>query len=229
MRALVVADGDPTTRASLDAAWPDWDAGVAFVVAADGGARLADALGLTIDRWVGDGDSLGPEGLAALRERGVSIELALIEKDQSDTELGLEAAAASGATSIVILGALGGPRPDHALANVALLGRSDMLDRAVEILDPRARIRLLAADAALKDGAVSRIDVSGRVGDLVSLIPLTDTSGVSTMGLRYALDEATLSVGRSRTVSNVRTQPSADVAIRSGRVLVIEAPATFSA
>lgn len=228
MRALVLADGDPPTREALDNAWPGWDTDVGFVVAADGGARLADALGLRIDQWVGDGDSLGPAGLRSLRERGVTVALASRDKDQSDAELGLQAAIRAGATRISVLGALGGPRPDHALANVAMLGHPDLTGRAVEILDPLARIRLLAAGAGTDGSRVERIDLSGRVGDLVSLIPLEDSRGATTRGLQFPLDEATLPAGRSRTLSNVRVSATAELTLRVGRLLVIEAPARLS-
>ncbi|MBI2762343.1 MAG: thiamine diphosphokinase [Chloroflexi bacterium] len=228
MRALVLADGDPPTRTALDDAWPGWDTDVAFVVAADGGARLADALGLPIDQWVGDGDSLGTEGLQSLRARGVAVAVAPRDKDQSDSELGLQAVVRAGATTIIVLGALGGLRPDHALANVAMLGHPDCIGRAVEILDPRARIRLLAARAGLDGARVERLDLSGRVGDLVSLIPLEEVQGASTRGLRFPLDQATLPSGRSRTLSNVRVSATAEVSLRVGRLLVIEAPARFT-
>lgn len=228
MRALILADGDPPTRAALDDAWPGWDANVDLVVAADGGARLADALGLPIDQWVGDGDSLGEEGLNLLRERGVAVALEPTEKDQSDAELGLLAALRAGATRCVFLGVLGGPRPDHALANVALLGHPDVMGRDVEILDPRARIRLLAGVPGPASDRIVRLDLSGRIGDVVSFIPLENVHGASTRGLRFPLDEATLPVGRSRTLSNVRASAMADVSIRTGRLLVIEAPARFS-
>ena len=42
-------------------------------------------------------------------------------KDATDGELALREAVRRGATSITIVGALGGPRMDHLLANVALL------------------------------------------------------------------------------------------------------------
>ena len=45
--ALVLADGAAPSRASLDAAWPGWDAGLDLVIAADGGARHATTLGYT--------------------------------------------------------------------------------------------------------------------------------------------------------------------------------------
>ena len=46
MVALILADGDVPTRARLDTAWPGWDDGVDLVIAADGGARHADRLGV---------------------------------------------------------------------------------------------------------------------------------------------------------------------------------------
>ena len=60
MVALILADGDAPDRAFLDAAWPDWADDIRVVIAADGGARHATALGVDIDAWVGDGDSIDP-------------------------------------------------------------------------------------------------------------------------------------------------------------------------
>jgi thiamine pyrophosphokinase len=221
-RALVLADGTPPMRGDLDEAWPGWADGVGLVVAADGGARLANALGLAIDIWVGDGDSLGPDGVAELRARGLRVDLEPPDKDTSDTELALLAALAAGLGPVTILGALGGPRPDHALANVALLGHPAAAGRDVTILDPAARIRLLSGPAA-------HLTLEGRPDDIVSLIPLETATGVTTTGLRYALDGARLAFGPARGISNVRLGTTATVAIATGRLLVVEAPARLSA
>ena len=220
-RALVLADGDAPSRAALDLAWPGWDDGVDFVVAADGGARLADALGLRLDRWVGDGDSLGADGVNELRARGIDVNLVAVEKDATDAELALLVAIDSGATDITILGALGGPRPDHALANIALLGHPAAAGRDVVILDPSARIRLLA-------GSGARIALPGGIGALVSLVPLETTAGVITTGLRFPLVGETLPFGPARGISNVRTAAAAEVRIEAGRLLVVEVPATLA-
>lgn len=225
MRALVLADGLPPARADLDRVWPDWDRDVALVIAADGGARLADALGMPIDLWVGDGDSLGEAGREDLRRRGVPMTVAATDKDQTDTELALLAALDRGATRITLIGVLGGPRPDHALANMLLLGHPRAADAEIEILDPTARIRLLAATS--EPGAIARLDLSGRVSDVVSLVPLEEVVGVTTTGLRFPLADATLQAGSSFTISNVRTDPLASVSIRAGRLLVLEVPATL--
>ncbi len=219
--AIVVADGDVPDRAAIDAAWPGWADGATLVVAADGGARGAERLGFAIDLIVGDGDSLGEEDLERFAVAGVEVRTAPVAKDESDTELAILAAVELGATRIVIVGALGGGRFDHALANVALLAHPALAERDSVIVDPRARIVLLR-------GPASR-ELDGRPGDLVSLLPLgDDVIGVTTSGLRYPLSDEPLHLGPARGISNIRLRRRATVAIRFGRLLVVEAPATLA-
>ncbi|HYN68803.1 MAG TPA: thiamine diphosphokinase [Candidatus Eisenbacteria bacterium] len=233
VRAIVLADGTAPARADLDAAWPGWDAGISLVVAADGGARLAEPLGLRIDRWVGDGDSLGPAAIDALRAAGVPVTLAPPDKDESDTELAVLEAVEAGATDLTILGALGGRRLDHALANVALLAHHALVGRSARLLDAGTRITMLSGGASdvTGDGAAATAErrFDGRAGDLVSLFPYAGTAeGVTTEGLRYPLHDEPLHLGPARGLSNVRLGSSATVSVRRGRLLIVESPATFS-
>ncbi|MGZ8501612.1 MAG: thiamine diphosphokinase, partial [Candidatus Limnocylindrales bacterium] len=71
--------------------------------------------------------------------------------------------------------------------------------------------------------------LAGRVGDLVSLIPLgPGVDGVTTAGLAWPLDDEPLPLGPARGLSNVRVAPVARVSVRTGIVVVIETvgPAT---
>lgn len=227
MHALVVADGRTPTREELDAAWPGWDADVGLVVAADGGATAAEALGLRIDLLVGDGDSLGPAGLERFVRAGVEVERSPVDKDETDTELALLAALRRGADRLTLLGALGGRRLDHELANLWLLGHPALGRVSAAILDATARVRLLQAPNA--DGHPARLDLPGRVGALVSLLPFSgDAVGITTEGLRYPLRDELLRLGPARGISNVRLTPTASVTLRAGRLLVIEEPGTLS-
>jgi thiamine pyrophosphokinase len=227
MQVVILADGAVGSREALDAAWPGWLDRGAAVIAADGGARHATALGLPIDRWVGDGDSLGEAGIAELRATGVDIDRYPLDKDQSDAELAVVAALERTPSAIAILGALGGPRVDHALANVTLLSMPALVGIDARIVAVDARIRLLRAPTP--DGGLSRVDLDGRSGDLVTLLPVGgDALGITTAGLEYELDDDTLVEGFTRGLSNVRTAPVARVELRSGRLLVIETPATLS-
>lgn len=224
--AIVLADGEAPARAVIDDAWPGWTDGTELVVAADGGARHAEPLGLRIDAWVGDGDSVDTGQIAALEAAGVEVHRVAIDKDETDTELALGLALEAGANRLVILGGLGGPRVDHGIANVSLLLSARLAGLDAVLVDPSgARISLLAAPDEL--GSAVERSLDGRAGDLVSLLPVGDTArGVTTRGLRYPLVGEDLELGRTRGVSNVRTAPDARVRLESGRLLVIETPAT---
>jgi thiamine pyrophosphokinase len=217
MRALVVAAGDPPARAALDFAWPGWADGVGLVIAADAGATTADRLGLWLDLAVGDFDSIGPGELERLRAAGIAVEVAPSAKDESDTELAVRAALARGADALTVIGGLGG-RPDHLAANIALLALPELAGMPAELLDGSTRVGLVRPG--------HERELAGRVGDIVSLIPLgPDVHGVSTVGLAWPLDGEPLELGPARGLSNVRVMPVARVSVRSGIVVVIESVA----
>jgi thiamine pyrophosphokinase len=222
VRALVVADGDPPDVDAIDATWPGWREGIGLVVAADGGANGARNAGLRVDVVVGDGDSLGPAGLAALTVAGIPVERSPVDKDESDTELAVLACLARGATSITIIGAFGG-RLDHTLANIWLLALPVLGDLPAALLDGRTRVRLVRALAP--DGQPATLTLPGRIGDLVTLLPLGgDVTGITTRGLRYPLRDEPLRLGPARGLSNVRVEADASVTVRAGLLLAIESP-----
>src|SRR5690606_3498347 len=88
----------------------------ARAIAADGGIRHAEALALRPELWVGDFDSTA--GALAARDAEVPRLAFPAEKNLTDGELAVEAALARGATRILLVGALGGERADHAMAHV---------------------------------------------------------------------------------------------------------------
>jgi len=225
MRAVIVADGNVPSRDALDEAWPGWDDGIALVVAADGGALGAEALALRPDLVVGDGDSIDPLALDRLRASGVPIEMAATDKDETDTELAMLAALRRGATELVLVGALGGPRIDHSLGNVWLLAHPGLAGRRATILEPSARLSVLRGPAG--DGGPVTLSLEGSIGTTLSLIPMCDVAGVSTEGLRFELHDEPLPAGPARGLSNERTSARASITIRRGLLLVVESPATL--
>jgi thiamine pyrophosphokinase len=206
VKAVVVAHGevDPSDVAHVR--------GADLVIAADGGSRHLREWGIEPHLVVGDLDSLGPESVVDERR----IERHPRDKDKTDTELALERALASGADEVVLVGALGGPRIDHALANALLLAGASA---------PGVRIVRGAMTMRLVRGG-ERAALAGREGDTVSLLAIGgDARGVRTEGLRYALRGETLRTGSSRGVSNEVSGPGAAVSLEVGALLVIEGPA----
>ena len=145
MKALIVADGD-VSAGVLNHPLLSADGKRLLIVAADGGAAKAELLGLRPDVVVGDLDSLAPETRERLRADGVDIRAHPADKDESDTHLALREALARGASQLVLIGALGGVRPDHALANLLLLGLPDLAGRQVVLLDGPSSVRVMGLD-----------------------------------------------------------------------------------
>ena len=202
--AIVVAHGDCDPPLRLH----EWQARADLVFAADGGACHALALGLRPHLVIGDMDSLAPETRAELARLGASVEQHASDKDETDLELAVRAALERGASEVVILCALGG-RADHLLANVMLLAAPQLEGRAL-LASGDTEISLVTKELAL----------SGRPGDLLSLLPLGgDVSGIWTEGLAYPLRGETLSCGLARGVSNVFLGERATVRVASGRLL----------
>lgn len=209
MTAVVVAAGD------LDPADAVTLADAHVVIAADGGAASLDRLGVRPQVLVGDLDSIDPALVSRLQAAGTRVDRHPADKEASDTELAVAAALDAGATEIVVLGATGGSRLDHEIANLLLLADPELADVEISAVDGRARVRAL-------HGGASRA-LSGAAGDIVTLLPVGgDAGGVTTTGLRWPLAGATLTLGRSRGLSNEVIAPPASVALDAGVLLIIE-------
>jgi thiamine pyrophosphokinase len=184
----------------------------AFVIAADSGVDHARSLGLRVDVAIGDFDSVSPAGLEWAERVGARIVRHEQEKDATDLELALDAALELGPDRILVVGA-GGGRLDHFLANLLLLGAERFGSVSVDAYVGSAHVCVVRGERT----------IVGRPGELVTLLPVNGPArGVTTAGLVYPLDDATLEPGSSRGVSNVLAGPEARVAVGSGVLLVIQ-------
>jgi thiamine pyrophosphokinase len=217
VRALIVANGD-VDAAELRRLRADGDAlGGTVVICADGGAMQAIAAGVVPDLVIGDGDSLSDAEADGLRRDGIPVRIVPADKDQSDTELCILEAVDHGSTEIIVLGAMGGQRIEHALANVALLALPALHDRSATILHGPSTVRVIG-----DPDAPSALELDGSAGDFVSLLPFGDgVEGVTTEGLRYPLRGEPLPLGPARGLSNELTGSHATVQVRGGRLMVV--------
>jgi len=199
-RVLVITGG-PLPRAI--GRLPEAD----MVIAADQGADNAIALGLTVDLLVGDLDSVSQETLAACN----TVAQHPVDKEATDLELALAAAADTGASVVTIVTSAGG-RFDHALANLLVAASERWSALKIDLVVDRARVHVVR----------DKVVLEGRVGEPVSLLAVGGpVSGASTTGLRWPLRGTRLEAGLGRGVSNEFDQPEASVTIGTGVVLVI--------
>ncbi|MFD1394638.1 thiamine diphosphokinase [Kroppenstedtia eburnea] len=186
------------------------------VVAVDGGVRALRRANLPIHLAVGDFDTLGPRVPRLLKEAGIPVKRLPAEKDMTDTQYAVETAIAEGAQEILVLGALGGARFDHALANLFLLEKIEAAGIPGVIENSSNRIRL-------HPGAEKELWLERGPFPYVSLLALTErVEGVSLEGFRYPLCDATLYRQYPRGISNELTARRGKIRIRRGKLLVVE-------
>jgi thiamine pyrophosphokinase len=187
-----------------------------LLIAADGGARLLEAMGRRPDILVGDLDSIDPNLLRDYERRGVRVERHPVQKDQSDLELALDVALARKPDSIKIVGVLGG-RMDHTLANILILAQR------------KWPVEVWLADglqlATLLRGPTDAI-FAVPPGRIFSMIPLSSAvEGITYHGLEYPLQNETLTLGSTRGLSNRAVQPVVRVTVENGLLMIVMQPA----
>ena len=209
MRAVVFVNGDIADYGALSR----WLRADDYRIAADGGARHLEALGLTPDVIVGDLDSIDPSLLAQLRGQGAAVEKHPAAKDATDLELAFERAVRDGAREILLFGAVGG-RLDQTLANLLILAQQNWtVPLAIVEGDQLARVLR---------GRQS-VTLTGPTGGYVSAVALSEeVTGVTYQGLEYPLENATLRLGSTRGVSNTLASSPAQISIESGILLVTQ-------
>ncbi len=175
------------------------------VVAADGGLRHLQRLGILPDSILGDFDSLGyvPQGAAVYP----------VEKDDTDAMLALRQGLSLGYRRFILYGAMDGPRLDHTLANLQAL--QFLADRGAQgYLVGTGNIATVIKNAALTfpEGAEGTVSV-------FCMGP--DAHGVTLQGLQYPLEGGDLTASFPLGVSNHFTGRSACIRVADGSLLVL--------
>jgi thiamine pyrophosphokinase len=199
---VVVAGGSAPSARAAEAIPPG-----APVIAADGGADHALALGLDVELAVGDFDSVTPEGLAA----AAHVERHPVAKDSTDLELALRAALARRPDCVLVVGGSEG-RLDHLLGELLILGADWLSGFELDAILGAALIHVIRAERRLE----------GEEGELISLFALSGpAAGITTEGLAYALRGEALEPGTSRGLSNVFSAREARISVESGLLLAV--------
>ena len=158
-----------------------------LVVAADGGADAALAVGLLPDAVIGDLDSLTPATRAAIPTDRLHR---IAEQDSTDFEKCLTRIDAP----LILAVGFGGPRLDHLLACLTTL------------VQPGHPPTILLTEAEVIFSAPSRLRLDLTPGTRLSIAPLGSVTGTS-HGLRWPLDGITLNPATRTGTSNEATGP----------------------
>ena len=183
-----------------------------FIIACDAGYRNCARLGCKPDIIVGDFDSAP----CPQQDQDDIVVLPHV-KDDTDTEYAAKLAAQKGFDEVLLLGALGGKRVEHTLANLCTgLGLEQRGIRAA-LQDERSRITFVLPGESRsypkeKFFYFSAFPMEGRA------------EGVCEKGSFYELEDAVLTAGYPLGVSNEYAEGSdcITVSTRQGALVVVE-------
>ena len=176
-----------------------------LILAADGGLRHTQTLGLTPDAVLGDFDSLGfiPE----------NAQVFPVEKDDTDALLAVREGLRQGCREFYLYGAMDGTRLDHTIANFQIL----------EFLALRnARGYLIGKEQLATVVRNGSLEFPQEATGILSLFCLgADATGVTLQGLKYPLEQGVLTAGRPLGVSNHFIGEKSVISVENGNLLAI--------
>ncbi|TPN78533.1 thiamine diphosphokinase [Mesorhizobium sp. CU2] len=182
------------------------------VIAADAGIGHARLLGIVPELWVGDFDSVPhalPDDLAAVPKTVFPA-----EKDKTDGELAIAEALDRGATSLILAGAFGGKRADHAFLHLAL---------AVRLAEAGTTVMLTSGAQEGVPILPGEADFDYAGGTLFSVLGFSELSGLTVTGAKWPLDRVEVAFGSSLTISN-EVRGRLGIALERGRALLLAHP-----
>ena len=176
-----------------------------FLIAADGGLKHLQKLGIQPDEILGDFDSLGyiPEDSRVFP----------VEKDDTDAMLAARRGLALGYREFLFYGSMDGPRLDHTVANFQTL-QFLAENNAVGYLVGKHQLVTV-----VKNGSISF--PAGCEGTISVFCLGADAEGVTLKGLYYPLEKGKLTSGFPLGVSNHFTGKPASITVEKGSLLII--------
>ncbi|TKT75400.1 thiamine diphosphokinase [Aquamicrobium sp. LC103] len=179
------------------------------VIAADSGIRHAEPLGLRPELWTGDFDSVPDEWRA--HHSAIPVEAFPPEKDMTDGEIAVEAALARGADEIVLVGAFGGARADHAFLH---------LTAAIRLAENGIGCLLTSGHEEGTPFLPGSRGFDYPSGTLFSVLAFSDLTDLTLRGAKWPLTDRFVPFGSSLTLSN-EVAGQLDVSLGSGRALLV--------
>ncbi|SDH42098.1 thiamine diphosphokinase [Alteribacillus persepolensis] len=184
-----------------------------YLIGVDSGAYALIEHGYIPHLAVGDFDSVTPEQKDDILLHSVEWKSCdPVDKDKTDTEIGLESALEKQPHKIVMFGVTG-TRLDHTLSNIYLLERACEEGVEAEIIDKHNKLFVAGRYTKIEKDMYS----------YVSIIPISEkVKGLSLKGFVYPLDNACLERGQTLGISNQIKGAYGEITVKSGHILVVK-------
>lgn len=178
-----------------------------FVIAADGGVKVLEELGILPNLIIGDFDSLG------YIPTGENVIVHPVKKDETDMMLAVSKAVEMGFKYIVIFGGTGG-RIDHTVANWQVMLDASIKGITISMIDKNNEYYVLTNGT---------LNISGKECKGFSVFAFgKEAKGVFIKGGKYEADDVDLYPNFPMAVSNSFIDKTVEITVREGSLLIIK-------
>ncbi|WP_138432028.1 thiamine diphosphokinase [Fodinibius saliphilus] len=199
-KVLILCNGSPPSRELFRESFAQAD----YFIAADGGGNIARQFSTQPDVVIGDLDSYKPVSNEPFKV------VSRPNQEYNDLEKALTYADKEGGTHIHVLGATG-YRLDQTLKNLSVLKQFNSNFQSLVMKDNYGDTQLITPT----------YETELAIGTTVSLFPLSGTvTGITTHGLKYPLENESLTNGIRDGSSNEVIKPTVEITYQSGDLLL---------
>ncbi len=179
-----------------------------FIICADGGANAAKKLGIVPHVIIGDFDSMSDSVGEYYLQNGKTKFIHLRRQSDTDFEKALKLVLKKKFLRAIVFGATG-KLTDHTLGNFSIMMRY------------AHRLHLTLIDAHYMIEKINRqIEFQTSIGERISLIPFPSASGITTEGLKFKLQNDSLSLGIREGTCNEAVKKVVTISYEHGALLL---------
>jgi len=203
-KCIIIANGKAPTKKVID-----YFIGKGFVtiICADGGANSARKIGIIPDFIVGDFDSIALSTLKYFKNKSTILQIHT--QNDTDVEKCLKFAIKKEFKEVILFGVTG-DRLDHTICNLGIV---------IKFFN-QLKIYLAAETSFLTPFNKDTI-INSKIGETISIYAFDKKTKVTSNGLKYRLNKASLPFGVKESTSNVSISSTVKLNVSGGIVFVI--------
>lgn len=203
-KCLIIANGKPPAKSVVKHLIK---MGYSTIICADGGANSAKKIGVVPNFIVGDLDSISESTLKYFRGKSKIVKYK--RQNDTDVEKSLKFAISKKNDEVILLGVTG-DRLDHTICNLGII---------LKFFD-KIKISLVSEKSFLIP-INTTTNFKSKIGETISLYAFDNKTKISSIGLKYKLDNTALPFGVKESTSNAAIQNNIKIKVTGGIVFVI--------
>ena len=203
-RCIIIANGKSPSKKVVNYFF---EKGFNKIICADGGANSAKKIGIIPNFIIGDLDSIDLSSKNYFKDKSTIIQIR--RQNDTDVEKCLKFAIKKGFKEAILLGVTG-DRLDHTICNLGI------------VIKFFSKIKIyLAAESSFLTPINNDRTIKSKIGETISIYAFDNKTRITSIGLKYKLQNTALPFGVRESTSNVSISNEVKLFVSGGIVFVI--------